>query len=163
NCGGGANWSLQCDYDRPARVTASLPAPSPALKFTAISAGTDTTCGIDTSGNVQCWGFLRGSVPPPTVQPNAPSQVSLPSSAVSISVGATSACAVDTTGGLFCWGRRDHAQIGDGAAPSTGMQVTPVRVSGAQDYAAVSVGYSQACGLTTSGNVRCWGFFDSTH
>jgi alpha-tubulin suppressor-like RCC1 family protein len=166
NCGGGTNWALQCVYDRPVKVAASLPTPNPGLKFTAISAGTESTCGIDTSGVVQCWGQLfRGSTLPPNRPPNAPSPVALASPAVSVSVGATSACAVDSTGGLFCWGKRDHGQVGDGMPPSptAGTQVTPVRVSGTQDYVAVSVGFSQACGLTRTGGVRCWGFVDADH
>jgi alpha-tubulin suppressor-like RCC1 family protein len=145
----------QCYFYRPVMTEASK---TQALKFQSIAAGSRNTCAIDTSGNVQCWGdTLRGTATAPPSFDRA-SQVGSISNAVSVRAGATSVCAVAGNGGLFCWGSNDKGQLGNGAAPAFGaFSVTPVAVSGTQDYVAVSVGNSHACGRTSSNVLRCWG------
>ena len=126
-----------------------------ALTFRSISAGTSATCGIDSSGAVRCWGQFLTFGAGPTFSPVTAAALS---SAVSVSVGDASACAVGSQGQALCWGLNHLGQLGNGAPAIPGAHSsTPVTVSGAQDYVAVTVGGSHACGRTTAGTLRCWG------
>ena len=52
------------------------------------------------------------------------------------------------------WGRGERGQSGDGQATN---QPTPVRVSSNLDFTWVDTGALHTCGLTTDGEVWCWG------
>src|SRR5688572_8587683 len=151
-CGGGT--TTLCEFARPNLTIAS--GASFNLRFTAISAARLNTCGIDTTGTVQCWGTnFRGSAL--TGRADEPAAVGI-GAAVSVSAGGQSTCAVAGSGELFCWGNHENGELGDGtpAAPGAGS-ITPVRVAGAQDYSSVSVGGTRACARTNGGAARCWG------
>ena len=111
------------------------PAPvSGNATFASISAGSQTTCGITTTGTALCWGrgdgglLGDGSVTPAVATPVAVSgghtfaQVS-----VSLASGPGGvACARNTLGQVWCWGAGGLGQRGDGTfTPAAG---TPVAV-----------------------------------
>jgi alpha-tubulin suppressor-like RCC1 family protein len=70
-------------------ASALTPVPlADSLKFTALSAGGDATCGIRVQGSIWC----RGSIP------------AVPSLALAaISLGPTQACGLRTDGTVYCW------------------------------------------------------------
>jgi alpha-tubulin suppressor-like RCC1 family protein len=159
-CGYTTNLSTPCFFDRPIMVTASRP--PLAIKFVAISAGPRSTCAIDTAGAVRCWGSaLRGAPLGRNETADMPSTVPINGTVVSVSVGESSACAATDTREVFCWGSDDKGQLGDGGPIPGTNSITPVRVGGPQDYVAVSVKQTQACGLTAAGVLRCWGGVDA--
>jgi len=133
--------------------------PSASVPFSQVSAGTKSNCAIDKTGALHCWGAtLRGSPQPAGTPNNSPALVTQVMSAVSVSVGTNAACAADASGQLFCWGDNSFGHLGAGpSVPLGSFSVTPVRVSGPQDYVAVSVGDQHACARTKAGGVRCWG------
>jgi hypothetical protein len=151
-CGGGT--TTLCEFARPNLTIAS--GAQFNLRFTAISAARLNTCGIDTTGTVQCWGTnFRGSAL--TGRADAPAAVGI-GTAVSVSAGGQSTCAVNNSGELFCWGNHENGELGDGTTPAPGAgSITPVRVAGTQDYSSVSVGGTHACARTNGGGARCWG------
>lgn len=126
-----------------------------------ISAGGDTTCGVNTSGEAYCWGNgLHGQMGNGTwVDINStPVPVSLIGLEVSkISVGAAHVCAVTSAGAAYCWGRDNYGQLGNDA-PLADSNL-PVLVSGfGSGMADISAGALHTCGLTTGGAVWCWGY-----
>jgi alpha-tubulin suppressor-like RCC1 family protein len=142
-----------CSFWVPQMITASKPPFN--LTFSQVSAGTESTCGITTTGALHCWGhILRGSQAP-VASFDAPALVTQVAGAVSVSVGASASCAVAASGQLFCWGDNSSGRLGTGL--SGGNSVTPVPVAGSQGYASVSVASQSACARTTGGGVRCWG------
>ncbi|MBK9410093.1 MAG: hypothetical protein IPN47_19010 [Gemmatimonadetes bacterium] len=111
------------------------PAPvSGNATFASISAGSQTTCGITTTGTALCWGRGDGGLPgrrqrdPCRRDPccrkrgHTFAQVS-----VSLASGPGGvACARNTLGQVWCWGAGGLGQRGDGTfTPAAG---TPVAV-----------------------------------
>jgi alpha-tubulin suppressor-like RCC1 family protein len=65
-----------------------------------------------------------------------------------------SVCFVKTDGTLGCQGNNDAGNLGDGTTTSGAVQV---KVPDGTLFQQVSVGGNFACGLTTTGEVWCWG------
>lgn len=101
-------------------------------------------CGLSASGAAFCW---SGHWPTPArVQPGLFS-VYAPSEFHSCGV---------TGGQAVCWGYNWFGQLGDGT--TTNSTVQPVVVKGGHDFVSlVSTGGNQSCGLTSSGEIWCWG------
>ncbi len=102
----------------------------------------EATCYVDGDGELSCEGDGGGWNPPNL------------SDVVEIDGGDgwlwSSMCALRQSGAVSCWGQEfDQA----GNSPPTGS------------YGEVEVGEGRACGLTTAGDLRCWGldsgFFDA--
>ena len=105
---------------------------SSALRYQAIDAGKNHTCGIKQDNTVECWGDNTQG------QTNAPEGQFL-----SISAGGVYSCAINFENQLQCWG---HAAI---PSPPDG------------NYTHISVGDEHACAITTvvgnENRIICWG------
>lgn len=139
--------------------------------FSAVSAGDQATCGIDTDGAAWCWGRATdgllgvGEVTAPSGaigQCGAhfsgefcalePVRVASDASFTGISVGELRACATTDQGEAFCWG---YEFLGNGVADGS---LLPVRVAGDQNFAMVATADEWlTCGLTPAGKAYCWG------
>ena len=130
---------------------------SGGLTFAVVSGALDHTCGVTTSGEGYCWGGNEGGRlgDGTTTERLTPVAVSGALSFAALSAGGTFTCGVTTGGEAYCWGRNFDGQLGDG---STTNRLTPVAVSGSLNFATVSAGaLSHNCGVTTDGEVYCWG------
>ncbi|CAM6000755.1 unnamed protein product [Sphagnum balticum] len=162
--------SLTNDFDTPQQVVST--SGSGALSnITAISAGMETTCALNSSGNVYCWGNnIYGTVGNGnTTSTTYPSEVvgvggtGVLSNITAISVGSCQVCALNTSGNVYCWGDNANGQLGNG---STTNSSSPVEVKGLNgtgflsSVTAISSGgvgiYGRNCALSGE-NVYCWG------
>jgi alpha-tubulin suppressor-like RCC1 family protein len=107
-----------------------------AHTFSSISAGSQTTCGIATSGAAYCWGrgdgglLGDGSLTSAITSPVAVSG-GLPFVDVALSLASASggvACAYDAVGRAWCWGAGELGQRGDGTFTATVSAPVPVRL-----------------------------------
>ena len=85
------------------------------LKFTSLSAGYETMCGIAMGGAAYCWGYNFGAVGDGT-----PDHRSMPVAVAggltfkSISSGTGYTCGITTSDALYCWGDNSNGELGDG-------------------------------------------------
>ncbi|MFB6352424.1 MAG: hypothetical protein ABEN55_06120, partial [Bradymonadaceae bacterium] len=105
------------------------------LSFTGIDAGNSSNCGrLTSSHNVQCWDDDDGTPPDGAVQ--------------MVDAGGQHQCAIRSSSHsqspeeAVCWGTNIDGKQLDGA-PATKLKD-------------LSVGNNTACGITSSGNLRCW-------
>ncbi len=98
----------------------------------AVSVGGLHTCGIDTAGELLCWGAdSQGQIQVPT------------GDWVQVSAGYEHTCALDATGSATCWGR------GDEDAP-------------AGTFSAISAGGDHSCAISSdNASLACWGRDDA--
>ena len=141
----------------PKRPEASVPG-----GFAAVSAGWGYTCGLHSSGSVECWRWGEtGSEPSERADPGArasfdfewekehlnldwdpsPQAAEAPEGEfTAVSAGREAACGLRPSGSLECWG--NNQALND---PPEGA------------FAAVSAGIEHACALRPDGNMECWG------
>ncbi|MDX1646768.1 MAG: Ig-like domain-containing protein [Longimicrobiales bacterium] len=134
----------------------------------SISTGASHTCALDGEGRAFCWGDnSNGELgtgewafeDQPTAQP-----VRGGLQFAAISTGANT-CAVAPDGAAYCWGSNANGELGTSSSESCRggdpCSTVPIPIAdpegGPVTWRSVSVGWRHACGLSTSGNVYCWG------
>ena len=142
----------------------NVPTPVTGLHsgVSAIAAGGNHTCALNSKGAVVCWGQNSpGQLGDGTnVDRHAPTPVAGLTSGVSaIAAGGSHACALKSTGAVVCWGANWGGQIGDGTTENPHTP-TPV-VSLMSGVSAIAAGENHTCALKSTGAVVCWGDNDT--
>jgi len=126
-------------------------------QVTALSAGSEFTCGLLVGGTVRCWGAnfagqLGSATPDSSLDWTTAIAVPGVVDAAFVSAGVSQACAVLSGGTVECWGK-------DLASTSTFEEppLPPHEILGVHDARAVSVGRGIACALIADGSIQCWG------
>jgi alpha-tubulin suppressor-like RCC1 family protein len=97
--------------------------------FSIVSNGSNTSCGLTTSGEAWCWGYGSGGRlgNGSSTNSNVPVAVSGGIRFVQLDAGGNHACAVTADGAIWCWGENADGQLGNGSTTSSAV---PVRVVG---------------------------------
>lgn len=96
--------------------------------FSALAAGGDSTCAVDSKQNTYCWGRNdKGQLGDGSQKmSNVPVMVDIKARIVQIAVGYNHVCALDNVGQVYCWGDGEYGQLGHGIWVD--KQLTPVKV-----------------------------------
>ena len=105
-------------------VSSMQPAPG---RYSRLSLGAASGCGILRNGGAACWGASLGPTPTTAMS--------------EVSVGEAHACGIQTDGAVVCWGDN-----------SFGQSDTPPG-----DYLTVVAGDRYSCAVSVVGTVSCWG------
>ncbi len=149
---------------------AALPAvalPQPAVE---VVAGENHTCARLQSGEAVCWGRADGGQlgygnldgigdDEPA---DAAGPVPVGGKVIDIDTHYNHTCAVLEGGTVRCWGANNSGQLGTGDTKAVGERKTPAEVGDIaldDEAIAVEVGNSHTCVLTSTGKVRCWGYY----
>jgi len=127
------------------------------LTFVGIATGGSHTCGLASGGVAYCWGSnLYGQVGDGTLTNRAtPVAVTGGLMFTALAAGYDQTCGLARGGAAYCWGYNGYGQLGH--STSANQSAAPVAVMGGLTFAAVTVGGSHACGLTSRGAAYCWG------
>ena len=125
---------------------------------TQVATGADHACAVVSGGGVRCWGRGgAGALGNGTVldQLSPVSVTGLGGPATAVAAAADTTCALLSGGTVQCWGAGASGQLGNGT--NTGLQGTPVTVSGLTGVAQLTAGVEHFCAVVTGGTARCWG------
>jgi alpha-tubulin suppressor-like RCC1 family protein len=126
---------------------------SDGVGVTALAAGGDTTCALDSAGAVWCWGdVFTGVVDRPVRIEGLPP-------ARQVAVANDHACALSREGAVWCWGRDGIKRaVGDPTKPPQQPilvpelgTVTTIATTGGHLFAG-----GRSCALNDEGSVHCW-------
>lgn len=147
--GSGAAQTTPTSVQHPAGVT-----------FTQLSVGSHHTCALTSAGQAWCWGWnLYGQLGDNSVADRAvPTAVQQPAgvSFTSIVTGEYHTCAPTGAGQTWCWGLNSNGQVGDNTTTSRRVP-TAVQQPAGVTFLVLSADYRHTCGLTTPGQMWCWG------
>jgi alpha-tubulin suppressor-like RCC1 family protein len=133
---------------------------SVSVRYLAINANDQHTCGIAASGVAHCWGsndagqlgdgtqvdrILSAPVNAPTLRFS------------SVSLGLYSfTCGLTLTAEVYCWGSGELGQMG---VPNVLFRLSPRLLSlpGSPAVITMDAGYIHGCALITGGSLYCWG------
>jgi len=128
----------------------------PAGAFVSLSSSFYSTCALDESGAVSCWGAGKAdddSAATCSDEGYNFGQAAPPQGAFSsVSVGVNHSCGVRTDGTVACWGA--GTKNGDACVdPDCGQSRPP-----AGAFVQVSVGNYHSCAMTADRKITCWGY-----
>jgi alpha-tubulin suppressor-like RCC1 family protein len=135
----------------------------PGAGSTVSIAGNANSCLVSSSGTVSCWGSGLVLGMTSTGPSSSTTPVAMGSGFASVSIWQPTACALKPDGGLYCWGdnRWKVASPLLTGCPVGGAYLecllTPTRYPGVPPMASVVVVNAHACGMSTGGDVYCWG------
>jgi alpha-tubulin suppressor-like RCC1 family protein len=119
------------------------------LRFSSVSAGEGSTCGLSTIGRAYCWGRgIANSSTSSTTPVAVGTQVY-----TEITASRDHVCAIASVNLLFCWGQNVFGQVGDG---TTNSAPNPVSVFAARG-SAKGLSSDHTCALDVQLRAFCWG------
>jgi hypothetical protein len=128
--------------------------------FVTISAGGQHTCAVTASGAAYCWGATGVIGDGTSNQRRTPTPVSGGLTFAAVAAGGAHSCGITQSGSAYCWGTAANGRLGDGS--TSGSRLAPVAVLGGHRFKSIAVsregsGSGHSCGVTTEGEVYCWG------
>ncbi len=140
----------------------------PEGEFTELAASVDFTCGLRPSGEVECWGGGRAGRHSKAVAPREPLVLidagwgghndlwpfEQPDTSLTLIRSFKFwgySCGLREDGSLLCWGNRDERSVANDNGP---LLSPPEGV-----FVDVGVGRYQACALSITKEVKCWGWW----
>ncbi len=121
-----------------------------------LSAGSESTCALLSSGHVECWGHNQdGQLGDGNeTDSDTPAVVKSVGTAVQVAAGTDHTCALLASGSVECWGSATWGEIGKTSQVDADK---PISVVGAGKAAQLTAGFAHTCALLPAGHIECWG------
>jgi len=128
-------------------------------RFVDVISGANFNCGLDINGQAYCWGTNgNGRLGDGTTDDRElPTPVVGSHDFTKLGKGKYHACAIDTAGDAWCWGQNSGSSSGKLGNGTNTDSYVPSLVSGGYKWKDIQGGSEFTCGVTTGGDVRCWG------
>lgn len=134
-----------------------------------VAAGRGTSCAIRYNGEGYCWG--RGVEGNLGNGANTDSSIPVPIANITdgwVKIDISNnlreqSCGITRTGLAYCWGEETNGSLGNGATGSSNVPSLVLNTTGTgtpnhfTDWMDISTTYENACGITGSGMMYCWG------
>ena len=140
------------------------------LNIKRVSSGEEHSCGLNSSGEILCWGkgaygrlgnASTDSKDHPVKVVGSDDTDDALEDMVAVSSGNEHSCGLDDDGEVSCWGRGADGRLGNNATEDTTSAVKVVDVDSTseslEDIAQISAGGKHNCALGEKGNIFCWG------
>lgn len=133
------------------------------VSYTVVRAGGVHNCAITTSGVLKCWGDnSKGQIGDGTlIDKLIPTEIDPGQTYLDVDLGDLYTCAITTSNKLKCWGENTYFNLGN---RSNVNERSPVAIDTTENYVSLSAAggtvnsaQSSACGVTTTGRLKCWG------
>lgn len=136
---------------------------------TQVSLGEYHTCALLETGTVRCWGYgVQGQLGygdtnsvGDSETPDYVGDVSIGAPVTALACGQNHSCVVLDDGGVLCWGANSYGELGQGDLNPIGDNEVPASIDAivlGDTAEGIAVQDGHACALTSSANVRCWGY-----
>ncbi|WGL60488.1 SGNH/GDSL hydrolase family protein [Pigmentibacter sp. JX0631] len=127
-----------------------------------ISAGGNTTCALNSIGNVYCWGSNEfGQI---GTDPNLgkksysePQKIKQLENILMITVGENHVCALNSENLVYCWGGNLNKSFQLGQFTRDITNHIPKEVPNLINVQSISAGSFHTCALTSDTSIYCWG------
>ena len=136
--------------------------------FIDISAGIYSFCALSSAGNAYCWGYNGNGELGVGSYTNYSTPQSIVTQAITgetvfhdITRSGYATFASTSSGDIWVWGYNGNYDFGDGSTVSQNMPMSKVNLtynSSPPEFKELSSGVHHSCGLTTTGEVWCWGY-----
>jgi len=151
----------------PGIVCNPIPIRSSGLRPVEIVAGDMHTCGLGADGTAYCWGanFYGQAGTGSLSDVPVPTRVAGGHSFVQLVAGRMHTCGITTARAAYCWGWDWTGALGAGDVSAERCSFfgndpcsrTPRLVVGGHQWAQLAATDRATCGVTTSGELYCWG------
>ena len=142
------------------RIDPSVVPPNP---HGSVGAGWQHTCAVSAAHELTCWGYnVKGQIGDDVGDGRSPDLKNLKPKAIgsatnwdTVDGGDYNTCGTRTDYSLWCWGDVANGVLGLG--PNSGERHYPSQVAPSQHWTTVAVGARNACAISTSKALWCWG------
>ncbi len=124
-----------------------------------VAVGPRHACALDELGRAYCWGageLGQWGVPFDAARAGTIHLVSASLRFTSLVAGDDFSCGLTAMGQAYCWGAGANGRLGAGLRDDPDRD-TPTEVQTEQRFEQLAAGGRNACGVTASGELYCWG------
>ncbi len=166
----GYNWSgsigdgLEASIKHPSQINLSVENGN----WSYVSTTKYGSCGLTKDGKAYCWGkymYACGNnmdgcgISPNEVNTTISGGGTIDNNYKAIFASTARSkpriCAIHTNDNTYCWGEGTNYILGNGSTDN--HYGSSVEVSGNHEFESIAIGYDASCGLTTQGDIYCWG------
>jgi prepilin-type N-terminal cleavage/methylation domain-containing protein len=153
-----SRWKLK-DYVGSFEFTDETPTTT-SFAASYVTVGDGYTCGITTSGQIQCWGYNAsgrlGRGYATSYEATADTEALGKTDWQSLESGDGHVCAIDSSGDMYCWGSGGYGEVADNDTSSHSQTTPTVVYGGISNWTQTSNGESRGCAIS-EGKLYCWG------